>query len=923
MNTKIKDLKLAIPLCDYDVIVLTESWLNSRVADAEICVRGFTSFRSDRTELTSEKKKGGGVIVFVRKNLCSRVIKTNYNLVEHLFILIKQGSSQIIVGGVYIPPSSGAETYLHHCEAVEQICHDYSSACLLLCGDYNLPLAKWYNDEHGIRVDCPPGNHAEILAENFAFLSLNQLVSIPNSRNVYLDLIFSHIKSASVTTASDFLLPCSIHHSAYVCHINVMQTKPIHYKITYYDFRNSDLESLNNYLLSVQWDTIFLDKNINESTEIFYGILNEALTNFVPLKNYVSSNFPNYFSAELRSCIIDKKKAHRMFCESGSQIHYAQFSALRSQCKVLVQRDYALFLERSERSISENPRHFWSFVNTQRRSQELPNCMYYNDKVADCGQDIASLFCEYFLTVYSNSNVPIPNYRINNCIDFDLSAISLSSVFEKISHLPLKMSSGLDNVPEYLLSNLRFSISRPLWLLFNKSLAEGELPGIWKESFIVPVFKSGDRECVNSYRSITKQSAIPKLFDSIIYDQLSWKCKQFIDTHQHGFVRGRSTVSNLVSYETALLDALEGGSQVDAIYTDFSKAFDRVNHDLLVAKLRAIGFTEQSVRWFQSMLTGRTQKVRIGNFESGSIVVTSGVPQGGHCAPILFNLFLCDIGNYIENCDYLLYADDLKLFKIVDHIGDSESLQESLKSFAGWSQLNGLSLNVAKCSSISFFKHRKKYETTYRVGDRELSGVNEVKDLGIYFDSEITFGDHFRYITGKAFQMLGFIFRVGRDLSVSSLRLLYCSLVRSHLEYASVVWSPLYGIYKDQLERVQRKFIKFCAYKLDMTDRLEDVQLYLDLPSLEDRRRLSDLYFIYKIINGYIDCPHLLSQISLKIPSRSLRRSEIFSVTVHRTNYGSHSPLTRSLAWLNAHPAIDPFGGSLNRYRTSILRSQL
>ena len=369
-----------------------------------------------------------------------------------------------------------------------------------------------------------------------------------------------------------------------------------------------------------------------------------------------------------------------------------------------------------------------------------------------------------------------------------------------------------------------------------------------------------------------------------------------------------------------MLNALESGCRVDAVYTDFSKAFDRVNHGLLLAKLEAIGFGVRSLRWFQSFLFGRTQKVKIGNFESGSIEVTSGVPQGGHCSPLLFNLFLCDIENYIGYCEYLLYADDLKLFRVVNNEGDSTLLQESLTSFAEWSDLNGLSLNAAKCSSISFSKHKKLIEkTTYKIGNQELNIVNSVKDLGVYFDSEITFRDHFKHITGRAFQMLGFIFRVGKDLSVNTLRLLYCSLVRSHLEYASVVWSPYYNIYKDQLERVQRKFIKYCAYKLNMTDRIEDVQLYLRLPALENRRKLSDLYFIYKLINGYIDCPHLLGQVSLKVPSRSLRKNEIFSVNVHRTNYGAHSPLARSLALLNDHPEIDPFGGSFNSYRKNIV----
>ena len=130
-----------------------------------------------------------------------------------------------------------------------------------------------------------------------------------------------------------------------------------------------------------------------------------------------------------------------------------------------------------------------------------------------------------------------------------------------------KLGCGPDNVPEYMLANLVYSITKPLYLLFNKSLDEGELPIVWKESYIVPIFKNGDKENVQNYRSISKQSAIPKILDSLIYDQLSWSCKRFFIEEQHGFIAGKSTITNLVVYQSDLLDALEKNYQVDAIYT--------------------------------------------------------------------------------------------------------------------------------------------------------------------------------------------------------------------------------------------------------------------------------------------------------------------------------------------------------------------
>lgn len=169
--------------------------------------------------------------------------------------------------------------------------------------------------------------------------------------------------------------------------------------------------------------------------------------------------------------------------------------------------------------------------------------------------------------------------------------------------------------------------------------------------------------------------------------------------------------------------------------------------------------------------------------------------------------------------------------------------------------------------------------------------------------------------------MLGFILRSCTDLSVYSLRLLYCSLVRSHIEYASIVWFPLYNIHKTQLDSVQRKFIKYCAYRLNMNDRLDEVSSVLNIHPLATRRRVNDLCFIHKLINGKIDCPYLLGLINLKIPTRSLRYNEVFSVPFHRTSYAAHAPISRSLACLNSEPNIDPFGSSLILFRRSCINS--
>jgi hypothetical protein len=196
--------------------------------------------------------------------------------------------------------------------------------------------------------------------------------------------------------------------------------------------------------------------------------------------------------------------------------------------------------------------------------------------------------------------------------------------------------SGPDGIPPRILKSCSDGFKRPLTLLFNKSLSEGVFPESWKRSYVVPIFKGGKRNLIENYRGIAILSAMPKLFELLVFDSLFFHLKSSIAAVQHGFFKGRSAVSNLMEFASLCIRRMEEGIQTDAVYTDFSKAFDRINHLILLAKLRSYGIVSKLNSWFSSYLKGRTQTVRICKHESEVIYVKSGVPQGSHLGPLLF-----------------------------------------------------------------------------------------------------------------------------------------------------------------------------------------------------------------------------------------------------------------------------------------------
>jgi hypothetical protein len=435
--------------------------------------------------------------------------------------------------------------------------------------------------------------------------------------------------------------------------------------------------------------------------------------------------------------------------------------------------------------------------------------------------------------------------------------ITEDDILKRLQKLKVNKSPGPDLLHPKLLQETRECIAHPLWMIFNKSFSTGVVPNDWKSAEVTAIHKKGSRAERGNYRPVSLTSICCKVFESVIRDHIMVHIlvNDMLSKKQYGFAKGRSTMLQLLHMLDSWTSYLEEGGQVDAIYTDFEKAFDKVPHRRLLSKLEVYGISSSVIIWIEDFLKNRVHRVRVNGSYSRWGQVTSGIPQGSVLGPILFLLYINDLPLHCEgDSEIYLFADDAKIFKHIVEAADCALLQRGLDALQEWSRKWLLSLNIKKCRIVSFGRNPDTSTEYFIQGDNEaikLARETKITDLGVILDDKLTFYEHLHTKVNKAFSMIGIIKRNFQHLSVSGFVLIYKSMVRSHVDYCNSVWAPYRKGDIEELETVQRRATKIlpALRNLPYTERLRQCKL----PTLSYRRIRGDMIEVYKIITGKYD----------------------------------------------------------------------
>ena len=483
-----------------------------------------------------------------------------------------------------------------------------------------------------------------------------------------------------------------------------------------------------------------------------------------------------------------------------------------------------------------------------------------------------------------------------------LSNIALSPVvvMKFLEQLNICKSCGPDNVTPRLLKECANSISSPLCTLFNKQLGSGSFPKMWKVANLLPVFKFDDKEMVENYRGISLLCIISNVFEKCVFSCVFPFFQPKLYHLQDGFVKGRSCATRLLRSTFDFAKALDEKKQLDAVFLDYSKAFDSVSFNCLLRELFGVGIRGNLLSCFRSYLTDCWYRTVDGQ-AFPLLPISSGVPQGSILGPLLFIIYINSApGATDARTTVQLYADDMKCYRVIDNDIDAVQLQRDLLSLNSWSSEHFMKFNVNKCKHLVITKKRNFVHTSYNLNGSQIAVVSAEKDLGVHVSSNLSWNDHIDLIISKANKMLGVIYRTCTiECDQKTLLILYKSLVRPQLEYASQVWSPYTKDKIMALERVQRSATKFIL-KCDLTypERLSKLGLF----PLQLRREVLDLCFFFKCLKGHIDF-HVLSYVSFKSYKYYMRNTEaILAKGRFRTNVFKFSFFNRIVDLWNGLP---------------------
>ena len=773
--------------------------------------------------------KGGGLVIYVNKRICEEddieefdpYNEPDNNCGEFQFIKLKNCKGHrktVIVGNVYRSPapSNKPENFNTLFEKILQKLNTnrYANKIKYIAGDFNQDLIRYDNDDH-----------CQNLIDNAHNNGFVQIVSRPTRITENSATLIDHVYTNDIDSA----LSCNIltldlsDHLATHTKIKLgsstgssrrisAQTKNDKNNLRIFNEANDQI--FKQLINEETWEEALSDTlDAQSAFYIFDEIYMKHYDKAYPLKSeHVRRknerlNPKPWILPWLEDACARKNSLYHTFVSEPTPENKAKYEKLNEFCAKHVDIAKAKHHKSYFEKYKNNSRKQWQMINgllnrNKKGNSHISKLVDPDGNTATKSEEIAENFNKYFCNIASNlkQNFNCPdgsessNYNeflknpVSNSIH--LNDADASEVYNIIKSFKNKATRDT-KISALKIANESYVFTNSLAGVINKSLQQGIFPNQLKIAKVTPIYKEGSKSDVSNYRPISLLSSLSKIYEKLMH----FRILNFLESNnslfdmQYGFRPGRSCEHALLNAQNTLLESLNNRQISLLLLIDFSKAFDMVDHAILLNKLYYYGIRGPALNWLKSYLSNRKQYVSVNKSDSSTLGIAYGVPQGSILGPLLFIIYINDIPEIACFAKFILYADDANIIITANTIEDVyNQLLSLITNLVKWVNYNGLALNLKKTKYMIFSRSNVDLPLPLIISEMPIERKTETRFLGVIIDDSLKWSRHVKTVLSKMSRYVGIMYKIKKLLPLKARLQIYHSFIQSHINYCSLVW---------------------------------------------------------------------------------------------------------------------------------------
>lgn len=817
-----------------DVAICTETWLSSNDLNDAFNVKGYVCHRTDRRN----DRGRGGIALWTKNKFCSRKLLHFPEFDSFEVCCAELASVNLLIIGIYLPPGVAAASFNNFCDVfaahMDEVLTRFPLHRLIVAGDFNQ-----YN--------------RSFLTAN---LSLVNIVTKATRLDANLDLIFVDKRIVDSYDPAKVVIGPPIGRSDHrtVFAVAEMQMKRREVKRhVLWDLRLSNVIAFEQRFLSHDFAVFYSSENVEEICRMFYEFMYEAMRAIPQHVIFITSTDAPWMTPMIKFLIDSRWLAYR-------SRNWAVYNTLKFKVNQEIWRAKKSFFACKSRSV----KGLWSYVNMERGSG--PKDCFSLIGGSNSLSETLNLLNEHFCSSMSPSSNSSPLTTLHD--DSWIPELSVVDVWQHLSRLSCK-STGSDSIPTSLYKKSALILAQPLHHLILHTLRQRKFPSAWKMADVIPVPKTNGGS-IQDYRPISLLPIPAKLAEKLILQSLRIRITSLLGDNQFGIRRKSSTTHAIIATHDVMTKHADDSGIGASVFIafDFSKAFDRIDHQMLIVKAQEANLPSGFIILLADYLKDRRQCVRMNGLKSNSQSITSGVPQGSLLGPYLFGLFIASLQSLHRATRMIKYVDDVSIIAPVHKCNASDDLnriQAEINNIVSWSTANNMTVNADKTCGFIYGPDAFKREHCIESFLNDVCFRQSVRFLGVILDENLGWKSHVNFIVKKCVQRMYILRRLKSVASSNEFFVIYCSLVRSLIEYACPAFISLSATVASRLDRIQKRCLRIKGIS--------------DAADLSSRRRSLALSFFRQL--PFVDTllksslPDILPSSRLAVPfcRTSLRRS--------------------------------------------------